>query len=323
MDEEKEPEEQEEDKGSEESSTEESTEEVPKEESPEEKGEKDSNSLAGRLNAKLVAVVAASLIVGVIIGQIALPGLGVGLIALPGDGLGTGPIDTAALQAKVEAYLNENVLGPQGVEGKVLSIESYDEDFYKIEIDILQDGESLGPQELFLTKSGNAISGTVIFLNDPVDQPALPELPGTGEGPEEPANVGNFGTFADSGYALELEDGKPVIYLFTTTWCPHCTWVKETFDSVVSEYVAEGKIVAHHWELDTGDDTLTDEIESEVPAEQKEAYAKFNPRGSIPTFVFGGRYYRVGNGYEQQDDLVAEAQEFRDLIDSLLEEAGQ
>ena len=25
------------------------------------------------------------------------------------------------------------------------------------------------------------------------------------------------------------EGGKPVVYLFSTTWCPHCQWVKEYY----------------------------------------------------------------------------------------------
>lgn len=114
------------------------------------------------------------------------------------------------------------------------------------------------------------------------------------------------------------EDGKPVVYLFSTTWCPHCVWVKDTFDSVVNEYVNAGKIKAYHWELDTNDDTLTSVVETEVPADHKEVYSEFNPGGSIPTFVIGGKYFRIGNGHEQKDDLEAEAAELRAAIEAVL-----
>jgi len=128
-------------------------------------------------------------------------------------------------------------------------------------------------------------------------------------------------TFADSGNPVELEDGKPVIRLFSTTWCPHCTWISETYERVVNEYVADGKIVARHWELDIGDDTLSLEKETVVPESELAAYKKFNPRGTVPTFVFGGKYSRVGNGFERENDLAAEEAEFRAVIEALLKEA--
>lgn len=114
------------------------------------------------------------------------------------------------------------------------------------------------------------------------------------------------------------EDGKPVIYLFSTTWCPHCQWIKETFDKVVKEYVASGKIKAYHWEIDINDNILTAEKETQVPNKDLNLYKEFNPQGSIPTFVFGGKYFRTGNGYEQQKDLASEETEFRAVIDDLL-----
>ena len=114
------------------------------------------------------------------------------------------------------------------------------------------------------------------------------------------------------------ENGKPVIFLFSTTWCPHCVWIKDTFDSTVKQYVDEGKIVAYHWELDIKDNTLTTEIEKEVPKEHEGIYKKFNPDGYVPAFVFANQYYRVGNGYESQKDLVAEKAEFVKLIEEII-----
>jgi thiol-disulfide isomerase/thioredoxin len=120
---------------------------------------------------------------------------------------------------------------------------------------------------------------------------------------------------------VETIDGKPVIRLFSTTWCPHCQWIASTYDRVVSEYVSQGKIVAYHWELDTGDNTLTPEVETAVPASEQAVFAKFNPQNSIPTFVFGGKYWRIGNGYEQQQNLTLEEKEFRAVIEELIKEA--
>jgi thiol-disulfide isomerase/thioredoxin len=121
---------------------------------------------------------------------------------------------------------------------------------------------------------------------------------------------------------VETVNGKPVIRLFSTTWCPHCQWIKSTYDSIVKEYADQGKIVAYHWELDTKDNTLTPEVEGSVPASEMAVYQKFNPGGSIPTFVLGGKYYRVGNGYEQEQNLTLEEKELRAVIDELIRQAS-
>ncbi len=139
---------------------------------------------------------------------------------------------------------------------------------------------------------------------------------------QQPPAVNRLGTYDVHENTICTEDGKPVVYLFSTTWCPHCTWITDTFNSVAQEYVDAGKIVAYHWEIDIGDDTLTDEVETEVPAEHMSIYRQFNPGGSIPTFVFGCQYSRIGNGHEQANDLAAEDAEFRQLFDKLIEETG-
>jgi hypothetical protein len=48
-----------------------------------------------------------------------------------------------------------------------------------------------------------------------------------------------------------------------------------------------------------------------------------NPNGTIPTFIFGCKYYRIGAGYEAQKDLEAEKREFRQIIDKLIVDANQ
>ena len=64
-------------------------------------------------------------------------------------------------------------------------------------------------------------------------------------------------TFSKVDNDICEEGGKPIIRLFSTTRCPHCVWIKDTFDKVALEYVKEDKIVAYHWELDVRDNTLT------------------------------------------------------------------
>ncbi|MBN1941361.1 MAG: hypothetical protein JW772_04230 [Candidatus Diapherotrites archaeon] len=147
---------------------------------------------------------------------------------------------------------------------------------------------------------------------------ALPNAPVS---PVDPNNPGEITTFIETGNEIELQDGKPVIRLYSTTWCPHCQWSGGTFEKVVREYVAAGKIVAYHWELDIQDNTLTPEAEAGIPQSEIDVFMNINPRNTVPTFAFGGKYYRIGNGYESAQSLALEEQEFRAVIETLLEEA--
>ena len=123
-------------------------------------------------------------------------------------------------------------------------------------------------------------------------------------------------TFKSTGDEICTQDGKPIIREFSTTWCPHCKWIKDTYAKVVKEY--EGQIIAYQWDIDKNDDALTEGLESYIPEEELEIFKKYNPKGSIPTFVFGCKYVRVGNGYESQGDLEAEEAEFRKIIEELI-----
>lgn len=124
------------------------------------------------------------------------------------------------------------------------------------------------------------------------------------------------------------EDGKPIIRLFATTWCPHCKWIKETYIGVVEEYMAKGEIVAYLWNADVGDNVLTEKTEKQLPREENVIFQEFNPQQSIPTYVFGCKYHRIGNAFEgrsasQETLLAAEAKEFRFIIDKVIAEAKE
>ncbi|MFH1591529.1 MAG: peptidylprolyl isomerase [archaeon] len=128
-----------------------------------------------------------------------------------------------------------------------------------------------------------------------------------------------FSTFSASGIERCEQDGKPVVKMFSTTTCPHCKWVGETYESVVQEYVDAGQIVAEHWEFDTGDNTLSEEVEEYLTQADRELFSKANPRSSVPTFVFGCEYVRIGNAFETAEDgLAQEEAEFRAVIEALI-----
>ena len=135
-------------------------------------------------------------------------------------------------------------------------------------------------------------------------------------GDSERVSAPTVGTFRETGDAVCTEGGKPVVRMFSTTWCPHCGWIKDTYKEVVQEYVDRGEIVAYLWEVDTQEEALSGT--AGVPDTEMALFQKYNPRGGVPTFVFGCAYVREGNGYEHQDDLAAERAEFRQIIDMLI-----
>lgn len=145
--------------------------------------------------------------------------------------------------------------------------------------------------------------------------------PGANSSPIATASITNLAinTFElKQGATVCQENGRPVVYLFSTASCPHCVWIKETFDRLAREYIGAGKIYAHHIDVETGDDLLTPDKETQLTAEANRAYVEFSPEGYIPTFVFGCKYFRIGNGYEGENDLAKEEAELRAVIEDII-----
>jgi thiol-disulfide isomerase/thioredoxin len=135
-----------------------------------------------------------------------------------------------------------------------------------------------------------------------------------------PAQIRSFQSIPDAEVCLE--DGKPLILSFSTTTCPHCRWINDTYNGVMKEYLDKGLITARHWKADIGDEQFSEERESAVFERDVAVFEQFNPDFSVPTYVFGCKYYRIGNAYELEDDLDAEAGEFKAVIEQLLAETG-
>lgn len=129
-----------------------------------------------------------------------------------------------------------------------------------------------------------------------------------------------FPTFNSTGLdACNDDEGRPVILLFSMESCSHCKWSGDMFDFIVRYYLANGLIEAHHYDIVTGDDLLTDEIETEIPPSHLQIKEYGDPKGLVPYFNFSCKYERIGNGYEDDGDLSAEGEEIRQVIDSLLQ----
>jgi hypothetical protein len=114
-------------------------------------------------------------------------------------------------------------------------------------------------------------------------------------------------------------DGKPVILLFSTSSCTHCEWAGEAFDFVARYYMSSGLVEAHHYDVDTGDDLFTEEVETKIPPAHLQIKEHGNPKGIVPYYNFSCKYERHGNGYEKEEDLAAECAEIQQVIDALIQ----
>ncbi len=128
----------------------------------------------------------------------------------------------------------------------------------------------------------------------------------------------NIKSFTGSNDEICREEGKPIVRLFTTSTCMPCEWIKDTFDEVMKDFIEEDKITAFHWQLDTGDNTLTKKKEEGIPKKEIEIFKKYNKRSTVPTYVFGCKYVRIGNFYQENRDLDAEEKEFRAVVEKLI-----
>jgi thiol-disulfide isomerase/thioredoxin len=141
-----------------------------------------------------------------------------------------------------------------------------------------------------------------------------------------PSNENAFQSI--EGNSICKLEGKPIIRMYSTNICPHCIWVEPAFDSVIKKYVDQNKIIAHHWEwiinsngeLIGVDDKLTSAIETSMPTSEDAIFKEFSPNTFVPAFIFGCKYYRIGNQFETQKDLNAEKAEFERIIEELLKE---
>ena len=77
------------------------------------------------------------------------------------------------------------------------------------------------------------------------------------------------------------KDGKPTLYFFGSTSCPHCVWQKPVLKKVIDKF---GKEVDYH-----------ENIDNQTDSEVFEKYTNINP-GYIPFLVFGCKYARTGSG---------------------------
>lgn len=98
--------------------------------------------------------------------------------------------------------------------------------------------------------------------------------------------IGGFGKVPDA-------QGEPLVYLFGTTWCPHCAWERPIYQRTVAKF--GDSIDAHLIEID---------LEPNSP--HIPVFSHYSAEGKIPIVVIGGKYFRVGV-VEKLGDVTEEA----------------
>jgi thiol-disulfide isomerase/thioredoxin len=78
------------------------------------------------------------------------------------------------------------------------------------------------------------------------------------------------------------EDGKPLVYYFGYSGCPHCKWEHPVFEKVVKDF--SGLIALH--------DNM-DKLENDREAQQKYSGISGN---MVPFMLFGCKYAQLGSG---------------------------
>jgi len=172
---------------------------------------------------------------------------------------------------KALSYINQNLLGGAGTASLVGVTEA--NGVLKMKIKIAEK-----EYDSYVTKDGK-----ILFPDGyEVDKGAAEE-----EVKQESESVGNFLANTDE---VCKENGKPLIYFFGSQGCPHCQWEHPVVEKVLKNF--EGEVSFHN--------NMDSQADSGV-------FSKYSD-GSIPTLVFGCKYYRVGSG-----EAGGEEKETKDL----------
>ncbi len=116
-------------------------------------------------------------------------------------------------------------------------------------------------------------------------------------GEEVPQYETTVGDFLVLDEEICTEDGKPIVYYFGSSSCPHCIWEHPVIQAVAAEF---GDQISFH-------DLMDKQEEMEI----FQKYLDING-GGIPFIVLGCKYARVGSGERAGEE--AEKQALTELI---------
>jgi foldase protein PrsA len=135
------------------------------------------------------------------------------------------------------------------------------------------------------------------------------ELPSS-EDTEENTAIKN--EFKENSDEICTEEEKLVIRVYTSSNCDKCAEVKPSLEAALDNY----DVVLYEWELDTGDNLATSDKETGLTKSELDILKRYNPKGALPTYVFGCKYVRTGNAFETVD-LNKEQEAFEEILAEL------
>ena len=126
--------------------------------------------------------------------------------------------------------------------------------------------------------------------------------------------IDEFGTFIEHDNEVCTVNGKIQVFMFTESSCINSHWISDSFNSWAA---SRDDIEVYRYEIFTGDNEFTEEIETSIPANHRVLFDEFSPNLLVPTYLVGCVYSREENGYEEENDLEQEIAEFNKLIEEL------
>jgi thiol-disulfide isomerase/thioredoxin len=120
-----------------------------------------------------------------------------------------------------------------------------------------------------------SVDGKSLFPADPIDISKVSATVSTDK------VAGNFEKTTETSVCTE--NGKPIIYFFGTSTCPHCIWEKPVIRAVAASF---GTSIVFKEEISTNGSAFAD----------ASVFEKYSPTGGVPVLVLGCKYARVGSG---------------------------
>jgi len=157
---------------------------------------------------------------------------------------------------------------------------------YLIPLAIIVAGALVGAGVYFGGKQPTPPASPVAVQEEPGQQG---NEAGEEEAPQYEKTVGDFLVLDDE---ICTEDGKPIVYYFGSSGCPHCTWEHPIIQEVAAQF---GDAISFH-------DLMDKQEEFDV----FEKYINING-GGIPFIVLGCKYVRVGSGERAGEEVERQA----------------
>lgn len=88
------------------------------------------------------------------------------------------------------------------------------------------------------------------------------------------------------------ENGKPIVYFFGSSTCPHCSWEHPIFEKVVAKF---GNLISFHNNMD----------EQDADQEIWQEYSQIHQNG-IPFMILGCQYTQLGSGESAGEEAEEE-----------------